>query len=171
MAKKDKRRYEELIVTSDMDEREIEDVIRARIQWRQRKWRQIMGNLPAFIIVNAILWGSFRFNGMGFPWPIFITFFWGMSLVKDAWELFQASNNMQSRRDEYVRQEVEREKARLGIYSEKPKRFTDRNGRWNQVFLRQITDKSSFYVKGRQGLSVNSNRLVRRFQRAKYNFH
>ncbi len=123
MSKKNKKiRYEELIITSDMDDIDIENVIRQRVQWRQDKLQQLLGNLPAFVIVNAIIWGGFlSARGNSFPWPIFVTFFWGMSIVKDAWELFQASTGMQSRREEYVRQEVEREKARLGIY-EKPKR-------------------------------------------------
>jgi hypothetical protein len=109
-----------------MDDDEIEEVIRQRVAWRQRKIRKITGNLPIFLIVNLVIWGGFlgslRIGAGAFPWPIFVTFFWGMGIVKDIWELYQASTNAQSRREEYIQQEVEREKARMGIYSEKPKR-------------------------------------------------
>jgi len=38
-------------------------------------------HLTAFVVVNAGLWLLWYFSGGGFPWPAFITFFWGFGLV------------------------------------------------------------------------------------------
>ena len=38
-------------------------------------------HLAAFVMVNAGLWLLWYFTGRGFPWPAFITFFWGFGLV------------------------------------------------------------------------------------------
>lgn len=121
---KDKIHYEDLYITADMDDIEIENVIRRRIEWRQRKRRQLMGHIPVYLLANGITWGIFvamARNGFAFPWPVFMTFFWGAGIVKDAWELYQSYTDAPNRREEYMQREIEREKMRLGIY-EKPKR-------------------------------------------------
>ena len=120
--KKNKNKYEDLIITPDMDDLEIESVLRQRIQWRQRKVREIYGNLTSWVAVNIIFWGGFfAFTSSSFPWPIFVTFISSMAMVNDFWELYQASSKVQARRDEHTQEELEREKARLGLYG-KPKR-------------------------------------------------
>jgi hypothetical protein len=96
-------------------------VIHQRVQWRQRKRKNLMDNIPSFIITNVICWWIFFSSGQSFPWPIFITVFWGLDIAKNAWELYAASNNMLTRQEDWVQQEIEREKARVGLYT-KPKR-------------------------------------------------
>ncbi len=122
MAKRDKTRYEDLRITADMADSEIEDMVRQRIQWRQRRWRRLFSGILPFIIINGLLWAIWsptaRYNS--FPWPLFVTFFWGMSIVRTIWELYQSSERVQDRREELIQRHMERAKVRLGRY-EKPK--------------------------------------------------
>lgn len=119
---RDKIRYEDLKITSDMTDSEIEAVIRERILWRQRRWRGVMAGIPAYIIVNIILWNLWLPTAWSnnFPWPFFVTLFGAIALIKTIWELRESSDAVQDRRDELIQQQIERAKAKLGRY-EKPK--------------------------------------------------
>ncbi|MCC6615384.1 MAG: protein kinase [Anaerolineae bacterium] len=91
--------------------------VRKRIEkpWKDRQ--DLLGHIGAYIGVNAGLWSIFALSGMGFPWPIFVSFFWGIGLVADIAEKSRSGANQRA-----VEREVERERQRLMDEEEKPKR-------------------------------------------------
>jgi hypothetical protein len=120
-----KVRFEDLRITADMDDGQIENVIRQRIEWRRNRALLFWVNLAIFIIVNAVIWSAYMPMAYrnSFHWPIFITFFWGVSMIKRGWALYQSSDRVQERREALIQAQVERARARLGrsAFYEKPK--------------------------------------------------
>jgi hypothetical protein len=53
------------------------------------KRRQDFGaHLLVYVLVNLGVWGIWLLTGTGFPWPVFITFFWGIGLIMNAWDVY-----------------------------------------------------------------------------------
>jgi len=122
---------EETRITSDMSPAEVELRIRRRIERRHAERSGFVGSVVAYVIVNAVLWSIFSdsrgFYFWGMPWPLFVTFFWGINLLRRGYSLYQNAPERVARRENYIQSEVDRMKARLGFderfanYTEKPK--------------------------------------------------
>lgn len=112
-------------VNPGMSETEINDRIRRRIALRIKQRNEFLTHLVSYVAVNVMLWGIWL-NGMGFPWPIFITVGWGIGMFSHANQVYQNSAAVSARRERTVQAEVQMEKARLGLSGvdyEKPKRM------------------------------------------------
>jgi hypothetical protein len=98
--------------------------IRKRIEERIEKRNGFYVHLVSFIAVNAVLWMIWLPSG-GHPWPMYVTFFWGIGLVANGIAVYQDSDRAINRREEMIQDEIAREKQRMGIANpmyEKPKR-------------------------------------------------
>lgn len=94
--------------------------VRKRIDkpWKDRQ--EFFEHLGAFIGVNAGLWSIFLTTGQDFPWPIFVTFFWGLGLFSDFVSKLRPRSQSQ---EAVIQREIERERQRmLEEDDEKPKR-------------------------------------------------
>lgn len=91
--------------------------VRKRVEkpWKDRE--DLLGHIGAYIGVNAGLWSIFALTGAGFPWPIFVSLFWGIGLIADIVEKSRSGANQRA-----IEREVERERQRLMDDMEKPKR-------------------------------------------------
>jgi serine/threonine protein kinase len=96
--------------------------IRRRVTARSRGVQDFWESLGAYIGVNGGLWAiylitnDFDFNG--FPWPMFVSFFWGLAMVGSGISAFLGGRNQKK-----VEGEIERELDReLSYAGEKPKR-------------------------------------------------
>lgn len=127
---------EDTRIEPGMSEDEVEKRIRRRIEQRRKDREGFLYHLVSFIGVNAVLWGIYAFSGGrggGFPWPAYVTLFWGIGLVSHALVVYQNSAAVVARRELAMQREIELEKARLGLRSdnydyvgEKPKRTLER---------------------------------------------
>jgi serine/threonine-protein kinase len=110
-----------------------EQRIRLHIEKKFKKRQELIGNVVAFVLVNAMLWAIWAFsNGipqalttlqpinLGFPWPIFPTLGWGIGLIAGYFEYQNKYGSGAERREEAIQREIERERARSGSL-EKPK--------------------------------------------------
>jgi 2TM domain len=59
----------------------------------------------AYALVNILVWSVWAMTDTGFPWPIFVTFGWGIGIVAHAWDAFV--------RRPITEAEVDRELARM----------------------------------------------------------
>jgi hypothetical protein len=50
--------------------------------------RDFQLHLVIFLLVNALLWVIWAVTGTGFPWPIFVTFGWGIGVVANWWSVY-----------------------------------------------------------------------------------
>jgi hypothetical protein len=62
----------------------------AAIQRIKRK-RAFQYQLVVFALVNVLLWVIWAATGFGFPWPAFVTVFWGIALASQAWIIYRGA--------------------------------------------------------------------------------
>ena len=55
---------------------------------RIKKRRDFKAHLLTFVVVNAALWILWAVTGAGYPWPAWITGFWSIGLIMNAWEVY-----------------------------------------------------------------------------------
>jgi uncharacterized membrane protein len=95
-----------------------EEIRRLAIQKVRRK-RRFFSHLTVYLIVNAFLWCMWALSASGvsagygwgmhgttFPWPIFITVFWGIGLISHAMGVFAFHGSWEQK-------EIDKEIARL----------------------------------------------------------
>ena len=99
-----------------------ERAVHARVQKRLAKRREFYEHLTSYIGVNVMLWSIWLFTGPdfdGLPWPVWVTFFWGMGMVGHAWDYYSKHGFLSERNEAMLQREIEREYARM--YGEKRK--------------------------------------------------
>jgi hypothetical protein len=73
------------------------------------KRRELKTHAVIFTLVNLTIWGIWAViaatSGSSWPWPVFLTLFWGIGLVMNAWDVYM--------RKPITEQELEREIDRL----------------------------------------------------------
>jgi serine/threonine protein kinase len=94
---------------------------RRRVTAVSRELQGFLEHLGAYVGVNGGLWAIYLFSGGDFPWPIFVSFFWGLGLVGSAISAISGYANQDKVEGEIAR-ELERE---LSYDDEKPKRKND----------------------------------------------
>ncbi len=81
-----------------------------RVEEPYNKRREFLSHLVVFVGINAMLWWIYlAVMAGGFPWPLFITGFWGLGLVMHG---LSASTENRSQRN--IEREVERQRELLG---------------------------------------------------------
>ncbi len=121
----DKVPLDEVLPIEGLSGPELELQLRKRAQRRIQRRSDFYKGLIAYVAVNLLVWAIwvgtwFRAGVPSFPWPLFVTLGWGMGVVGEAYQLYQDSAGMISRR-----REMELERMRLGLANdayEKPKR-------------------------------------------------
>lgn len=101
-----------------------EEQIRKRIEKKLHARREISQHLFVYIVVNSLLWLIFLstndvfsiFSGMpiselslGFPWPMFVTGFWGMGVVMQYIEYYYSHGGGAQRREDEIEEEISRQ--------------------------------------------------------------
>ena len=106
------------------------EAIQQRVERHTKRRADFIRHLTSFLVVNMTLWSIWLVTSSshsGTPWPIWITIFWGIGVVRQGINTFLMPD-MDDYRDREMRHEIARENARLGIDEdeelilEKPKR-------------------------------------------------
>lgn len=116
-----------------------EERIRRRVEKRLKKRTELIQHIIVYLIVNVMIWvfwgavnggnladlvnfdGEFFQQMGGFPWPIFVTFGWGIGVIANFIEYYNKYGPGAAKQEEIVQREIERERQRSLAY-EKPKR-------------------------------------------------
>lgn len=99
--------------------------IRRRAEAKVAQRIKFFRNVVGYLSTNVLLWGIWLFTSSGrggVPWPLFVTFFWGISIASDAIKLFVAKDWLENYTQRELELEIAREEARLGVSKEKRKR-------------------------------------------------
>jgi uncharacterized ion transporter superfamily protein YfcC len=67
------------------------DEARAQAVKRIKRKRQFQQQLVIYVVINVFLWVIWAVGDGGFPWPIFVTFGWGIGIAAQAWMVYGAS--------------------------------------------------------------------------------
>ena len=100
-----------------------ESRIRERIEKKYKERAGLIAHAIPYVIVNAVLWMIYAFTsgpGDNFPWPMFVTFFWGIGMVSHFFAYYNKYGGGAMRREEAIQREIEQERGRSLMY-EKPK--------------------------------------------------
>jgi len=108
---------------------ELENQLRKRAQMRIARRNNFYKSLIAYVAVNLLLWtiwfASWSPGQATFPWPIIVTIAAGLSMLSEAYSIYQDSTRVTERREDQIQREIELERMRLGLSNdvyEKPKR-------------------------------------------------
>ena len=75
-----------MATADDIHETTPSDRERALAQIKKR--RDFGAHLVTFTVVNLAVWLLWAFTGSGYPWPAWLTGFWGIGLVLNAWDVY-----------------------------------------------------------------------------------
>lgn len=70
-----------------------------------RTRRDFVPHAIAYVLANILVWTIWAFTDTGFPWPLFVTFGWGIGIAAHAWDAFA--------RRPITQADVDRELARM----------------------------------------------------------
>jgi serine/threonine protein kinase len=95
--------------------------IRKRLKKRDEDRMGLVAHAIPYLAVNGFLWFLWLDGDGGFPWPLFVTVFWGIGFIAHLMNYWNEHGGGAARREAKVQQELERELQRSALY-EKPKR-------------------------------------------------
>ena len=68
------------------------EALREQALRRLTKRRELKTHVVVFTLVNLTVWGIWAAiaatSGSSWPWPLFLTLFWGIGLVMNAWDVY-----------------------------------------------------------------------------------
>ncbi len=80
---------------------------------RVEEKRSFFIHLAAYILVNGLFWTVYFWNGGGgFPWPAFISFFWGIGVAAHFIEAFFVVDEFDSAVDKEYKRMLDRKNGR-----------------------------------------------------------
>jgi len=97
-----------------------EERIRKKIEKKYQERAGVIAHAIPYVIVNIVLWSLYFNSDGGFPWPMFVTLFWGIGMVSHFFAYYNKYGGGATRREEAIQREIEQERERSLMY-EKPK--------------------------------------------------
>ena len=93
-----------------------EELIRQRIEKKLHARRDLIQHLAVYATVNSIFWLMYLSSGdFGFPWPMFITGFWGIGVVSQYIEFYYKHGRGAEKREDEIEEEVTRQMRRSQV--------------------------------------------------------
>ena len=86
-----------------------EELIRQRVQKKLRARSEFLQHLTAYLAVNGILWLLWLSRTGGFPWPLFVTAFWGIGLVNHYVDYYYKHGRGADQGEEEIESEITRQ--------------------------------------------------------------
>ena len=111
----------------DMEKRKnptlLEVEIRRRVEAKYEERNALLIHLTSYAGVNILVWAIWLFSAGGFPWPLFVTFFWGIGMAGHLLDYYHKQGGGAQKREARIQEEVERQLRRLeqrerSIYAE-----------------------------------------------------
>ncbi len=91
----------------------LEMEIRRRVEAKYDERNALLIHFASYAGVNVLLWVIWLFDGGGFPWPLFVTFFWGIGMVGHMLDYYHKHGGGSQKREEQIQAEVMRQLRRM----------------------------------------------------------
>ena len=102
--------------TADLPTAPGEDELRRVAIGRLKKKRDFRSHLFVYTVINIAIWAGWVIdgviNGFEFPWPIFVTVFWGLFVLGQANDLYRRD----PLREDLVQHEIEELRAAARLH-------------------------------------------------------
>ena len=95
------------------NESQFELEIRRRVEAKYDERNALLMHLVSYAGVNVLVWLIWLFSSGGFPWPLFVTFFWGIGMAGHLLDYYQKHGGGANKREERIQEEVQRHLERL----------------------------------------------------------
>ena len=92
---------------------QLESEIRRRVEAKYDERNALLIHLISYAGVNVLLWLIWLINTGGFPWPLFVSFFWGIGMAGHLLDYYHKHGGGAEKREERIHQEVLRQLERL----------------------------------------------------------
>ena len=87
-----------------------EERIRKRVEEKFQARRDFMQHLAVYLLINSFLWLLYLSpGGFDFPWPIFVTGFWGIGVVSQYVGFYYKHGRGAEKREAEIEKEVTRQ--------------------------------------------------------------
>ena len=83
--------------------------IRRRVEAKYEERNALLIHLASYVGVNVVVWAIWLLQTGGFPWPLFVTFFWGIGMVGHALDYYHKHGGGAQKREEQIQEEVQRQ--------------------------------------------------------------
>lgn len=102
---------------------QLEIEIRRRVEAKYAERNALLIHLISYAGVNILVWAIWLFQSGGFPWPLFVTFFWGIGMAGHFLDYYNKYGGGAEKREARIQEEVQRhldllEERERGIYDE-----------------------------------------------------
>ena len=111
-----------------------EELARRRVMKRRKERQDFIGHLGTYITVNAFLVAIWFFTGVGFFWPFFPLFFWGMGLATQGFQYYNKYGPGAAKREAQVQEEIDRELGRMSFVQTRVDKNKNSNDRLSTDF-------------------------------------
>jgi len=91
----------------------LEIEIRRRVETKYDERNALLIHFTSYAGVNVLVWATWLFSGGGFPWPLFVTVFWGIGMVGHLLDYYHKHGGGARKREERIDEEVRRHLERL----------------------------------------------------------
>ncbi len=91
---------------------QIEIEIRRRVEAKYDERNALFTHLISYVGVNILLWAIWL-TSPGFPWPMFVSFFWGIGMAGHLTDYYQKHGGGARKREERIQEEVRRQLERF----------------------------------------------------------
>ncbi len=98
-----------------MEKRKIplEMEIRRRIEAKYDERNALLIHFASYAGVNVLLWVIWLIQTGGFPWPLFVTFFWGIGMAGHMLDYYHKHGGGAQKREDQIQEEVMRQVRRM----------------------------------------------------------
>ncbi|MDE2776547.1 MAG: 2TM domain-containing protein [Chloroflexota bacterium] len=102
---------------------QLEIEIRRRVEAKYDERNALLIHLISYAGVNILVWLIWLFSSGGFPWPLFVSFFWGIGMAGHLLDYYNKHGGGARKREERIQEEVLQQMRRLeererGIYAD-----------------------------------------------------
>ena len=91
----------------------IELEIRRRVEAKCDERNALLTHLASYAGVNILVWVIWLLQTGGFPWPLFVTFFWGIGMAGHFLDYYHKHGGGAQKREEQIQAEVLRQMRRI----------------------------------------------------------
>ena len=95
------------------NESQFELEIRRRVEAKYDERNALLIHLISYAGVNVLVWLIWLFSTGGFPWPLFVTLFWGIGMAGHLLDYYNKHGGGAEKREERIQEEVQRHLERL----------------------------------------------------------
>ena len=93
----------------DKNEAISEADIRRKVNKKYDERSGLMQHAISYVMTNVVLWAIWLLTGAPFPWPLFVTFFWGIGMLSHYVNYDSKYGRGARKREAEIEAEVERE--------------------------------------------------------------